>query len=145
MRILRSILRRLPGPAMAAGLAAGLVSACATYEQSMLPGSAASLAQDRIMMVRKSPPTFGYDRLLDNCRNHPDLGVFVNREGVPDFLAETRSHGRQYLILYYLSRREAFACRTESGRGRGVEFSGPYPVTPREFKVLDDFRKRNSG
>ena len=114
MRLPRSIFRCFSGRAAAVAFAAGLLSACATYEQSMLPGSAASMAQDRIMMVRKSPPTFGYDRLLDNCRKHPDLGVFVSRQGVPDFLAETRNHGRQYLILYYLSRREAFACRKPS-------------------------------
>lgn len=94
------------------------------------------------MMVRKSPPTFGYERLVAHCATYPDLNIFVSRQGVPDFLAETRSHGRHYLILYYLTVREAYACRDAPGRGGNVEFSGPYPVTAREYKVLDDFRKR---
>lgn len=126
----------------AAGL--WLLAGCASFERSMLPGSASSMAQDRIMMVRKAPPTFGYDRLLVHCGTYPDLNVFVSRHGVPDFLAETRNHGRHYLILYYLSRRQAYACRDLPGRGGSVEFSGPYPVTPREYKVLDDFRGRQS-
>lgn len=119
---------------------AGLAG-CADYERSLLPGSSASLAQDRIMMVRKDPPTFGYDRLTVHRGAFPDVDVFVDREGLPDFLAETRNHGRQYLIFYYLSRREAYACRDLPGRGRGVEFSGPYPVTDHEYEVLDGFRK----
>lgn len=122
------------------GVVAGLAG-CADYERSLLPGSSASLAQDRIMMVRKDPPTFGYDRLTVHRGAFPDVDVFVDREGLPDFLAETRNHGRQYLIFYYLSRREAYACRDLPGRGRGVEFSGPYPVTDHEYEVLDGFRK----
>ena len=143
-------MRNLPAimtsPVRLAALALSvMLCACSTYEHSMLPGSATSLAQDRIMMVRKSPPTFGYQRLLDHCRTYPDFDVFVRREGVPDFLAETRNDGRQYMILYYLPRRQAYACRAHAGRGRGIEFSGPYPITPGEFKVLDDFRKQNAG
>lgn len=93
------------------------------------------------MLIREQPPSFGYQRLTSQALVHPDLGVFVTRRGMPDFLAETGNADRRYFILYYLDRRKAYACRTRSENPTAVEFSGPYPITQREFHVLDTFRR----
>ena len=88
------------------------------------------------MLVRREPPTFGFQRLSALSAHHPDLGVFISRKRTPDFLAETSKGDNRYLILYFLRERQAFACRTGSGASRQVEFSGPYPVTENEFRTL---------
>ena len=92
------------------------------------------------MLVRNDPPSFGYQRLVSQAHAYPDLGLFVTKHGVPDFLAETGNRERRYFILYYLKQRHAFACRTHSGDSRAVEFAGPYPITDGEYKLLDGFR-----
>lgn len=125
----------------AAGL---LLGGCAEFEESGLPGSASSMARNQMMWVRKDPPTFGYYRLESLSKLYPDLGVFLQRKGTPDFLAETANRGRNYFILYYLDRRQAFACRDRPGPRRAIEFAGPYPVTDKEYKTLDGFRQRDS-
>ncbi len=93
------------------------------------------------MLVREEPPSFGYQRLASQSGVYPDLGFFVNKRGLPNFIAETGNQNRKYFILYYLSDREAFACRTSVENREAVEFAGPYPITEREFKLLDGFRK----
>ena len=93
------------------------------------------------MLVRRDPPSFGFHRLMSQCGDYPDLGLFVTKHGVPDFLAETGTHDRRYFILYYLPVRKAFACRTHSDNRSAVEFAGPYPITAKEYKVLDGFRR----
>lgn len=98
-------------------------------------------AKDQMMLVRAEPPSFGFQRLTLQSSNYPDLAVFVSQRGIPDFLAETGNQDRRYIILYYLQKRQAFACRTRSGNNRAVEFAGPYPVTDKEFRVLDGFRR----
>ena len=118
-----------------------LLGGCAEFEQSGLPGSASSMARDQMMLVRREPATFGYYRLTSLTRIYPDLALFVNQRGIPDFLAETGSDDRDYYILYYLKSREAYVCRTSHGRSRLVEFAGPYPVTEGEYQTLDGFRK----
>lgn len=92
------------------------------------------------MLVRREPPSFGFQRLTTQAVAYPDLGTFVSRRGMPNFLAETSNSDRHIFILYYLGDREAFACRTGKGSNQTIEFSGPYPITPREFRLLDDFR-----
>jgi len=118
------------------------VPSCAPIADGMLTRVEAHVAQDQMMFVRKDPPTFGYQRLITLMRDHPDLGTFVNQRGMPDFLAETGDRSQRYMILYYLSKRQAFACRTISNRSSAVEFAGPYPITDGEFKTLDDIRQR---
>jgi hypothetical protein len=100
----------------------------------------AAAAKNQIMLVRAEPPSFGYHRLGYQSQTYPDLAIFVRKHGLPDFLAETGEQGRQYFILYYLEGRKAFACRTTSA-ARSVEFAGPYPITDREFRLLDGFRR----
>ena len=93
------------------------------------------------MLVRAEPPSFGYHRLVAQSANYSDLGGFVSQRGLPDFLAETGNQESRYLILYYLKKRQAFACRTRQGNNLAVEFAGPYPITDKEFRLLDGFRR----
>ena len=131
-------MRRLFGIA-AAGM---LVGSCAHHVgNSWVFGTMASAANDQIMLVREEPPSFGYQRLRSQAAVYPDLGLFVSMHGNPNFLAETANRERHYFILYYLSRRQAFACRTRPGMRNAVEFAGPYPITDREYRLLDTFRK----
>lgn len=121
--------------------AAGILGAsCTQVGDSWMFGSMEAAAKNQIMLVRKEPPSFGYQRLEFQSRAYPDLAFFVSKRGLPDFLAETGERNRQYFILYYLKDREAFACRTASA-ARSVEFAGPYPITDKEFRLLDGFRR----
>ena len=120
-----------------------LLGSCARFDPAWVPFSAASLAHDQIMLVRKTPPSFGFARLESQSQIYPDLGLFVRERGIPDFLAETGDYDQHYLILYYLKPRHAFACRTHSGHASAVEFAGPYPVTTGEYRLLDSFRRGN--
>jgi len=101
-----------------------------------------SAANDHIMLVRHAPPTFGFQRLSALSTLYPDLGIFLNQEGYPEFLAETNKGENRYLILYYIGPRKAFACRSGAGNSRQVEFSGPYPVTEKEVRTLQDLRDK---
>lgn len=113
---------------------------CTPVGNSAFLTSTTSAANNHIMLVRQNPPTFGFQRLTALSLRHPDLGVFVARNGIPDFLAETNKGDNRYMILYYLPSRKAFACRSGSGDSREVEFSGPYPVTESELRTLEKLR-----
>lgn len=125
------------------GLAASglLATSCAQVGDSLISGGMSAAAKDQIMLVRKEPPSFGYQRLTMQADDFPDLEVFLSKHGLPDFLAETSSQHRRYLILYFLKDRRAYVCRSRVENSRAVEFAGPYPITPREFRLLDDFRR----
>lgn len=98
-------------------------------------------AQDRIMLVRDQPPTLGHKRLVYQASSHPDLAVFLRASGEPDFIAEASSDNRQYLILYYLDSRKAFACRSWRGREGSMDFAGPYPLTRKETELLKELKQ----
>lgn len=98
-------------------------------------------ARDRIMLVRNQPQTLGHKRLVYQSASHPDLAQFVRQRGEPDFIAETASDDRRYLILYYLDRRQAFACRTWADRSQRIEFAGPYGMTPKEAELLEQLKE----
>lgn len=115
--------------------------ACSQMADTVLFGSESAAAKDQIMLVRKEPQSFGFQRLTTQINAYPDLGFFVSKHGLPNFLAETGTRENKYFILYYLSDREAFACRTRVEAPGAVEFAGPYPVTDREFRLLDAFRR----
>ncbi len=122
--------------------AAGVLAAsCVNVGDRLGELGMSAAANDQIMLVREDPPSFGYQRLSMQGRVFPDLGFFVTKHGPPDFLAETHNRERHYFILYYLSDREAFACRSRADEGHKVEFAGPYPITDGEYKLLDGFRK----
>lgn len=118
-----------------------LTTGCTHVGESWIFGGMESAARDQIMLVRQDPPSFGFQRLTAQSHEYPDLGAFVAQRGLPNFLAETRSDDQHYFILYYLKDRKSFACRTSPGKGRAIEFAGPYPITAREYRLLDAFRR----
>lgn len=128
------------------GLAAAglLATSCGPVADGWRAGGMAAAAKDQIMLVRREPPSFGFQRLEMETRIYPDLGIFVAKRGLPDFLAETGDRERHYFILYYLKERHAYACRTGQGNKRALEFAGPYPVTDGEFRLLEGFRRDSS-
>lgn len=117
-----------------------LLVACSGFEESGLPGSASSMARNKIMLVRKDPPSFGYYRLTSQSAVYPDLALFLQKKGTPEFLAEARDENRSYFIFYYLAQRAAYVCRTRAERSQAMEFSGPYPITRKEYQTLDRMR-----
>ena len=124
-----------------------LVASCAPYRGAggWEAGWTERAAQDRIMLVRNSPETLGHRRLVYQSAAHPHLDQFLRREGLPDFIAETSSDDRQYLILYYLDSRNAFACRTRRGTGEEIHFAGPYTMTKSETAVLRQLQGSSGG
>ncbi len=139
LMVINQLRKRWSGPVI--GLMALLVASCARVGDTLLYGIDAAAAKDQIMLVRKEPPSFGFQRLETQSQVYPDLRVFVSKHGSPDFLAETGSGDRKYFILYYLKVRKAFACRTQVENRQAVEFAGPYPITEKEFRLLEDFRR----
>ncbi|MGB6221159.1 hypothetical protein [Haloferula sp.] len=97
-------------------------------------------AQDRIMLVRNEPETLGHKRIVYQAAAHPDFAKFLNKSGEPDFIAETSSDSRQYMILYYLDSKNAFACRSWRGSLQRMEFAGPYPMTKKETELLQQLK-----
>ncbi|MGC4015465.1 MAG: hypothetical protein QM755_13255 [Luteolibacter sp.] len=127
----------------AAILALACLSGCAPVSNAWVAGWSAREADDRIMLVRKDPPSFGMQRLEGHAKLFPDVAVFVSQKGLPDFIAEMSNKDRHYLILYYLQSRHAYACRTNISNRHEVEFAGPYPITPKEYRTLDGFRRKS--
>lgn len=121
-----------------------LLAACTPVRRGWDAGWTERAAQDRIMLVRNAPETLGHRRLVYQSAAHPNLDVFLKEKGYPDFIAETSSDDRQYLILYYLDSKNAFACRTRRGPGEAIDFAGPYTMTDRETKVLRELQENSS-
>lgn len=124
--------------ALGAGGAAVMwfMNGCANFEESGLPGSASSMARNRIMLVRAEPESFGHYRLASLIRIYPDLDLFVAKRGVPDFLAEASNRDQHYYILFYLGDRQSFSARTRAPHPKRLEFSGPYPMPEKEHRTL---------
>ena len=120
-----------------------VLSACGGLSPARLADrGAGALARDQILLVREQPQTLGHARLLSHARQYPDLAYFIHHQGAPDFLAETSTRRQRYLILYYVRERVAYACRARAPGSHEVEFSGPHPITPREYEILSEFRAR---
>lgn len=96
---------------------------------------------NQMMLVRESPGSLGYRKLMARSEEFGDLKVFISEKGLPDFVAEANSDDRNYLIFYYLDKHQAFACRTRSANGGSIEFAGPYPMTQGEWKLLTTVKK----
>lgn len=122
-------------------LASFLLASCGPAGRGWDAGWTERAARDRIMLVRNAPETLGHRRLVFQSAAHPNLDVFLKEKGLPDFIAETSSEDRQYLILYYLESKNAFACRTRRGLGETIDFAGPYVMTERETKLLRELRE----
>ncbi|MDP4625752.1 MAG: hypothetical protein NWT08_11510 [Akkermansiaceae bacterium] len=129
---------------VAACCSAALMFGCTAGGGDFLDSTSSS-AKDRIMYVREKPPTFGHFRLQAFISKYPDLGTFVSRRNSPEFLAETDKGDSHILILYYLEKRQAYACRCEAGTSNSIEFSGPYPITDGEAKTLRNLRDGGSA
>ncbi len=117
------------------------LSSCQQVGDVVMEKAMSTVADGQIMLISREPETFGYVRLVSRAQTYPSLGEFVEKRGLPDYLAETHTRGQEYFILYYLRERKAYACRSLPGKGQRVQFSGPYPITDREYKLLDDFRR----
>ena len=122
-------------------LASLLLASCGPAGRGWDAGWTERAAQDRIMLVRNAPETLGHRRLVFQSAAHPNLDVFLKEKGLPDFIAETSSEDRQYLFLYYLESKNAFACRTRRGLGETIDVAGPYVMTERETKLLRELRE----
>lgn len=122
-----------------------LAGACRPVGDAWVTGWTEAQANDRIMLVRGEPRTLGYRRLVSQSGVYPDLGLFLHQRGLPDFLAESTTGNRHFLILYYLGDRSAFACRAKAPSTRTIEFSGPYPITEREVTVLEDLQRKSKA
>ena len=131
------------------GLLLGLVvlglCACQPVSDAWVTGWTERAAHDQIMLVRENPPSLGQRRLQSQSVVYPDLGVFLQARGSPDFLAETTTHDRHFLILYYLKAKCAYACRAKAASTRQIEFTGPYPITRREVRLLRNFKQQAAG
>jgi hypothetical protein len=95
-----------------------------------------------MMLVRESTGSIGYRKLAARSQQCNDLRIFIDQQGLPDFMAEANSGSRDYLIFYYLDRRQAYACRTKGKGGATIEFAGPYAMTKGEWKLLSDVKSR---
>ncbi|BCU76150.1 hypothetical protein [Luteolibacter sp. LG18] len=124
-------------------LAIASFTGCSPVSNAWVAGWTANEANDRIMLVRAEPPSFGMERLMGHARLFPDVALFVSKKGLPDFIAEMSNKDRHYLILYYLESKQAFACRTNIENRHEVEFAGPYPITPKEYRTLAGFRRKS--
>ena len=129
----------------AMGMAMALGGGCRPVADAWMTGWTGAEANDRIMLVRQQPRTLGYQRMLSQAGVYPDLAIFVNERGMPDFLAESTTNNRHFLILYYLEKRSAYACRAKAPSTREIEFSGPYPITEREYRLLGDLKRGSDG
>jgi hypothetical protein len=125
-----------------AGIAALGLTSCSSLSNAWMAGRTASAAENRIMLIRDRPASFGRHRLDYQAALYPDLALFLRKFDSPDFLAEMTNDEQHYLILYYLASRQAYACRTKGLHSHEVEFAGPYPITASEFKMLDGFRRQ---
>lgn len=117
---------------IAIALAGVGLTSCTT----LMPDGQSWSANNRIMLVRGEPPTLGHQRTEFLRTYYPSFGRFLGQQGRPDFIAETRSDRRHFIVLYYPERQLAYSCRSVQISRRDVEFSGPYTITRGEVAVL---------
>jgi hypothetical protein len=97
---------------------------------------------NQMMLVRETPGSLGYRKLMAKSEQCGDLKIFIGEKGLPDFVAEANSTDREYLIFYYLDKHQAFACRSKYSNPSAVEFAGPYAMTAGEWKLLSGVKKK---
>lgn len=107
----------------------------------MMSDGQAWSANNRIMLVRREPATLGYQRATFLRTYYPSFGRFLQQQGQPDFIAETHSDRRHFIVLYYPERHIAYACRSVNVTNRDVEVTGPHPITRSEVAVLQRLKR----
>jgi hypothetical protein len=116
---------------------------CAPYRAAWNTGWTEKEANNSIMLIIADPPTLGWRRLQNHATLHPELQVLLTQLGSPDCIAESTQDRRHYLILYYLKNRQAYSCRNDTRSvSKPMEFSGPYPITDKEYRLLSDFQQK---
>jgi hypothetical protein len=118
-----------------------LLVSCGTVSEVIHESSIAIGGHNQMMLVRQNPPSYGYQRMQVLGEIHQEIQVFLKVKNVPDFFAETFNTGEQYCLFYYLGKRHAYICRITGTGAKKVRFSGPYPVTDKELKLLSDFQR----
>jgi hypothetical protein len=126
------------------GLAVLLCSACQPVSDAWMAGWTRSESQDQIMLVRKDPPSLGQRRLTSLAGVYPDLGGFLRAHGSPEFLAETHTSNRHFLVLYYLTTQTSYVCQAKQPSTREISPAVPYTMSRRECNLLKDFQRQAS-
>lgn len=126
-------------PLLLASILLACLPSCAPAKRDFLERTSAA-ANDRIMYVRETPPTFGHFRLKALLTRYPKLKTLASERSTPDFLAETSKADTRIIILYYLEKRQAYTYRSGQGTSAEVEFVGRYPITDNEAKTLRSLR-----
>lgn len=130
-------------PFLTSLLLATLIVSCAPYRAAWKSGWTEKAANNSIMLVRAHPPTLGWKRLQYQSTLHPEFHEFLIHLGTPDCIAETTHTQRHYLILYYLKKRQAYSFRNDTRSvSKPIEVAGPYPISPKEYRLLSDFKQR---
>lgn len=122
-------------------LGTALVAASLASCTSFVPEGQSRSANNRIMLVRQEPATLGYQRTAFLRSYYPAFGDFINRQGFPDFIAETESDKRHFIVLYYPEHQSAYSCRGVQFSRRDVEFTGPIKITRGEVAVLKRLKR----
>jgi hypothetical protein len=138
----------MPAPAAAVLLAlcaAALTASCSDMGAAWNMNWTRSAARGRIMLVADHPQTLGLKRLESQSRLHPDLRLFLQINGRPDFLAETDSDGQRFLVFYYLDEEVAYAARIPRTKARGMKFDGPHPITAGEIELFGNLRAQHAA
>ncbi len=134
---------RYPCDSVLALLLTLLLVQCAPYGAAWNTGRTDALAENHLMLVIEQPESLGYKRLRYATELHPELSDFLAQIGKPDCIAETTNGDRHYMIVYQIDQRRAYSCRTDPFHSSDpMQVSGPYPITPNEYKTLRDLKAR---
>ncbi len=114
---------------------------CRSQMAAWQVGRTNDAAEDRILLIQRNPPSMGYQRLVNQRVLHPEFASWLDQMGMPEFMAEKTLDEHHYMVLYYLSRKQAYSCRTSRHySSERMAISGPLNITPREQHILRDFR-----
>lgn len=130
------ILRHLPILAVCCGLCQ-----CSSQFAAWHVGRTNEAAENRILLIQPHPPSMGYQRLLSQRQLHPEFAEWLDKMGMPEFMAEKTKDDFHYLVLYYASQRRAYCCRTANHyTSQPFEISGPWNISAHELRILQQFR-----
>lgn len=96
----------------------------------------ASDANHNMMSLNSDSVTLGERRIKALSETYPDIDPFIERQGKPKFIAESKSQDEHFIVFYYPESQKAYACRNVIGSTTRMEFSGPYPIQADELETL---------